>query len=179
VNDGNAFYAHGGIAGHAGLFSTVDDINVLLSVIVNGGEIGGKRIYKKETVDLFLQRNEFGHGLGWQLLSLADSSEAPIRAFGHSGFTGTWGIGLPDHKFVLVLLTNRQNVGVNQRGYYNDVGSLRRKVEREIVRLISKERLTTPRVSRSAEEAINISLSRRPRLCLNLSSVPRFVSVIN
>ena len=124
TNDGNSFYANEGVAGHAGLFSTVDDMKVLFSVMLNDGVYAGRRYYKKATVDLFLEKNEFNHGLGWQLYNLAGRGEEPIVGFGHGGFTGTNGIAVPKDKMVIILLTNRQNVGQNDKGYYSNLRSL-------------------------------------------------------
>jgi CubicO group peptidase (beta-lactamase class C family) len=124
TNDGNSFYANEGVAGHAGLFSTVDDMSVLFNVILNDGMYDGRRYYKKTTIDQFLEKNEFNHGLGWQLYNVAGRSEEPIPGFGHNGFTGTNGIAVPKYKLVMILLTNRQNVGQNDKGYYSNTRSV-------------------------------------------------------
>jgi len=50
VNDGNTFYAHGGVAGHAGLFSTVDDLQILADLLLNKGSLNGKIYMRSETV---------------------------------------------------------------------------------------------------------------------------------
>ena len=138
ANDGNAFYAHKGIAGHAGLFSTAEDINVLFRLMLHGGTYQGKKIFRKQVVDQFLSRNEFGHGLGWQLTNLADSVEAPVIGFGHGGFTGTYAICIPEHRLVIILLTNRGNMGTNENGYYNDLRFLQRSVFRAILSLVKR-----------------------------------------
>ncbi len=46
----------GGIAGHAGLFSTANDLAIFMQMLLNGGTYGGKRYLKKETIDLFIQK---------------------------------------------------------------------------------------------------------------------------
>lgn len=135
ANDGNAFYAHKGIAGHAGLFSAAEDINVLFHLMLRGGTYHGKKIFRKQLVDQFLTRNEFGHGLGWQLTNLADSAETPVIGFGHGGFTGTYGVCIPEHRLVIILLTNRGNVGPNRNGYYNDLRFLQRSIFRAVLSL--------------------------------------------
>ncbi|HEX9108029.1 MAG TPA: serine hydrolase, partial [Longimicrobiales bacterium] len=67
VNDGNAWYGNGGIAGHAGLFSDADDAAVLLQLLLNKGEYGGRRYLKAATVDTFLTKDRFNNALGWMV----------------------------------------------------------------------------------------------------------------
>ena len=55
VHDGNA-YALGGVAGHAGLFSTASDLSIFAQMILEGGEHGGVRIVSDSTVELFTTR---------------------------------------------------------------------------------------------------------------------------
>lgn len=127
VNDGNAAYAHGGIAGHAGLFSTARDLAVLLELMLQRGEYDGTRYVAREVIDEFTRRDRFGHALGWQV-----PDGAPEGSFAHSGFTGTYVIGVPTARLGIVLLTNRQNSGVDERGYYPSV-TVRDEVVRTII----------------------------------------------
>jgi CubicO group peptidase (beta-lactamase class C family) len=64
-----------------------------------------------------------GQALGWQV-----PSYAPAGSFDHTGFTGTYVLGVPARGLAVVLLTNRQNVGVDARTRYPDVDPLRRAV---------------------------------------------------
>ena len=128
VDDGNAWYAHGGIAGHAGLFGTARDLHVLLDLLNARGTVGGRRVLREETVERFLTRTRFGHYLGWQV-----PRGMPEGSFAHTGFTGTYVLGVPEHGLSIVLLTNRQNLGVDARGYFSDVGPLQQAVTRAIV----------------------------------------------
>ena len=123
VNDGNAFHAFGGVAGHAGLFSTAADLQVLLQLLLNRGEYGRRRYISAEVVDSFLAPTGDGQALGWQV-----PDHAPAGSFSHTGFTGTYVLGVPAEGVALVLLTNRQNLGVDGRGQYPDVGELQRAV---------------------------------------------------
>jgi CubicO group peptidase (beta-lactamase class C family) len=66
VDDGNSFYANGGVAGHAGLFSTAADLRVLLDVLNNRGSLAGRRYIRPEIVDRFLTRDKYQNYLGWQ-----------------------------------------------------------------------------------------------------------------
>ncbi len=128
VDDGNAWYANGGVAGHAGLFSTGADLRILLDLIVARGSHGGRRYIKAETIDHFLTRDAFQHYLGWMRPTFA-----PEGSFAHGGFTGTHVIGVPTHGISIVLLTNRQNLGTNARGFFPDVAPLQAAVVRAIV----------------------------------------------
>lgn len=128
VNDGNAWHAWGGVAGHAGLFSTARDLSLLLQLLLDGGVHGGRRYLRTETIEAFLQPVVEGQALGWQL-----PSYAPPGSFAHTGFTGTWVLGVPSHGLAAVLLTNRQNLGLDERGLYPDLGALQRAVATALV----------------------------------------------
>jgi CubicO group peptidase (beta-lactamase class C family) len=123
VNDGNAWYAFGGVAGHAGLFSNAAELGVLVQLLLNRGEVAGRRVVRAETVDAFLTPRLEGQALGWQV-----PSYAPAGSFTHTGFTGTYVLGVPSLGLGVVLVTNRQNLGVDARGLYPDVGPLQRAV---------------------------------------------------
>jgi CubicO group peptidase (beta-lactamase class C family) len=128
VDDGNAFYANGGVAGHAGLFSTASDLSVLLDLLNNRGARSGRQFVRPSIVDQFLTRDKYENYLGWQA-----PREMPAGSFSHTGFTGTYVLGVPMYKLAIVLLTNRQNMGTDARGYFPDVGPLQRAVSRAIV----------------------------------------------
>jgi CubicO group peptidase (beta-lactamase class C family) len=128
TDDGNSFYANGGVAGHAGLFSTAADLRVLLDLLNNGGKYGGRQYIRSEIVDAFLTRDKYQNFLGWQA-----PSYLPAGSFSHTGFTGTYVVGVPRYKLSIVLLTNRQNMGTDARGYFPDVGPLQQAVARAIV----------------------------------------------
>jgi CubicO group peptidase (beta-lactamase class C family) len=128
VNDGNAFHAHGGVAGHAGLFSTAGELQLLLDLLLAGGELRGRRFFRKETLDAFLEPTRFGHALGWQL-----PAWAPEGSFSHTGFTGTFVLGVPSRGLALVLLTNRQNLGVGADTRYPELSGLQRQVAEAVL----------------------------------------------
>lgn len=110
VHDESA-YAMGGIAGHAGLFSTAEDLWKFCLMWLNGGLIGGKRILEKETVDRATSRqvkDEDGWiGLGWRIDNPKITDHAPWGTYGHTGFTGTSVIVSPRKNKILILLSNR------------------------------------------------------------------------
>jgi len=123
VNDGNAHHAFEGVAGHAGLFSTASELQVLLQLLLDEGRYAGGSVLTAETVGLFLTSTGDGQALGWQ-----SPDYAPDGSFVHTGFTGTFVLGVPDQDLTVVLLTNRQNGGVDASGAYPDVGHLQRSV---------------------------------------------------
>ncbi len=139
VNDGNAFYAHGGVAGHAGLFSTAADLAILLELLLNNGTHLGQEVISEAVVKQFLTKDHFGHGLGWAMSSRAlPLDELPTNTFGHTGFTGTFVLGFPTHDAQLILLTNRQNLGVQSDGRYHSIDDLRQKVTSILVAHLTK-----------------------------------------
>jgi serine-type D-Ala-D-Ala carboxypeptidase len=108
VHDENA-YALGGVAGHAGLFSTAADLSVFAQMMLNGGEYNGVQIMSKPTVELFTSRS-FGHrALGWDTAEGDYGSGRYLgsTAYGHTGFTGTSMWIDPEREMFVILLTNR------------------------------------------------------------------------
>nr|WP_318036160.1 serine hydrolase [Halobacillus amylolyticus] len=112
VHDENA-WSLGGVAGHAGVFSTAHDLAKLGHMFLNDGRYGDKQILKAETVELLMKNQipEFPgneHGLGWELAQgwyMDALSEA--SSIGHTGYTGTSIVINPNNETVAVLLTNR------------------------------------------------------------------------
>jgi CubicO group peptidase (beta-lactamase class C family) len=128
TDDGNSHYANGDVAGHAGLFGTARDLRVLLDVLNNRGLYNGRQIIRSETIARFLTFDKYQNYLGWQA-----PPTMPAGSFSHTGFTGTYVLGIPRYKLSIVLLTNRQNMGTNERGFFPDVGPLQQAVARTIL----------------------------------------------
>jgi uncharacterized protein YbbC (DUF1343 family)/CubicO group peptidase (beta-lactamase class C family) len=114
VHDPTAFRM-GGVAGHAGLFSTADDLALYCQMILNGGEYGGARILSPLTVAAMTRPRTVtedgqARGLGWDIASSFSSNRGdlfPIGSFGHTGFTGT-SIWLdPLSQTFVIFLSNR------------------------------------------------------------------------
>ena len=110
VHDENAF-ALGGVAGHAGLFSTATDIALFAQMMLNGGHINGVRVVSDSTVALFTARTPARgtRALGWDTCGHDGSCGKHLseRAFGHTGYTGTSLWIDPDRDLFVILLTNR------------------------------------------------------------------------
>ena len=111
VHDENAF-AMGGVAPHAGLFGTAEDVARFAQMLLYGGVFEHKRIVSRETVEKFTKRGDVpdsSRALGWDTPS-ANSSAGDLfspRSFGHTGFTGTSMWMDPERKLFAILLTNR------------------------------------------------------------------------
>ncbi|MEP6766830.1 MAG: serine hydrolase domain-containing protein [Gemmatimonadaceae bacterium] len=117
VHDENA-YALGGVAGHAGLFSTANDLSVFAQMLLNNGEYNGVRVVADTTVALFTRRTEKGtRALGWDTCDGNGGCGQYLssRAFGHTGFTGTSIWIDPDRQMFVVLLTNRVHAAKAKR----------------------------------------------------------------
>jgi CubicO group peptidase (beta-lactamase class C family) len=135
VNDGNAWYANGGISGAAGLFSTVDDLQKLVDVLMNRGRQGNRQFIKASTIDSFLTRDKFKNGLGWMMdPENSFMKNAPEGSFGHTGFTGTSIAIIPRYHISVILLINRQQVGLLSTGDYYNVNPIRQAVFESVLK---------------------------------------------
>jgi len=116
VHDENA-YALGGVAGHAGLFSTADDLSVFAQMMLEGGRYGGVRIVADSTVARFTVRTAGHRALGWDTCNggAGCGQYMSERAFGHTGFTGTSLWIDPDRQMFVILLTNRVHAAKARR----------------------------------------------------------------
>ena len=108
VHDENA-YALGGVAGHAGLFSTAADLSIFAQMMLNGGSYNGVRILSDTTVALFTHRAAGTRALGWDTADGDGGSGKFLdsRAYGHTGYTGTSIWIDPERQMFVLLLTNR------------------------------------------------------------------------
>lgn len=113
VHDPTARYM-GGIAGHAGLFTTADDLAKYAEMLLAMGEHDGVRVFSPMTVKKFIEPaspadQPILRGLGWDLDSPFSSNRGelyPIGSFGHTGFTGTSMWMDPITNSFVILLTN-------------------------------------------------------------------------
>jgi serine-type D-Ala-D-Ala carboxypeptidase len=129
VNDGNAWYANGGISGAAGLFSTAKDLQKLVDMLINNGMEGSKQFISYKTIKTFLTKDKFSNGLGWMMdTSNSFMKNGPEGSFGHTGFTGTSITVIPRNKISIILLINRQNSGLINNGDYYNVNPVRLQV---------------------------------------------------
>src|SRR5215831_8302583 len=130
VHDPTSFRM-GGVAGHAGLFSTADDLAVFCQTLLNGGVYNGARILSPLTIAAMTQPHAVSEsgaarGLGWDIASSFSSNKGdlfPLGSFGHTGFTGTSIWIDPESDTFVIFLSNR--VHPDGKG---DVGALRGRV---------------------------------------------------
>jgi len=113
VHDENAAFL-GGVAGHAGLFSTVDDLGRYAQMYLSNGYYDGQKHFNSTTIDTFTTRQNSAEGstraLGWDTPSRQGSlygEYASTEAFGHTGYTGTSILVDPKYDAIVILLTNR------------------------------------------------------------------------
>jgi beta-N-acetylhexosaminidase len=117
---------HGGIAGHAGLFSTANDLAKVGQMLLQKGRYGGIQYYKPETVELFTARqfDTSRRGLGWDKpvpshWTSPTTLLASGKTFGHTGFTGTCIWVDPEFNLVFVYLSNRVHPDMNNNKLLN------------------------------------------------------------
>lgn len=113
VHDQGAAMA-GGVAGHAGLFATANDLAIYGQLLLNRGEYGGTRYFKASTVDLFTsnQSKTSRRGLGFDRFDPDLKKEYPSKlanssVYGHTGYTGTCIWVDPKHQLIYIFLSNR------------------------------------------------------------------------
>ncbi|RLF05891.1 MAG: hypothetical protein DRK00_03230 [Thermoprotei archaeon] len=112
VHDENAWFM-GGVAGHAGLFSTAQDLAVFAQMMLNRGEYGGVRVLSPASVECATRNHTEGlgerRGLGWALNTRPCSCGDLMspKAYGHTGFTGVSLWIDPVYDLFVIFLTNR------------------------------------------------------------------------
>ena len=103
----------GGVAGHAGIFTTAADLSRICRMLLNGGTLDGQRILEAATVRTMWELQPEGRGgrtLGWDVFSSYSRTIAPFfpeGSVGHLGFTGTAVWIDPPTKSYLIILSNR------------------------------------------------------------------------
>jgi CubicO group peptidase (beta-lactamase class C family) len=130
VQDANARRL-GGVAGHAGLFSSALDLSRYARLMLGHGALNGKRILSKQVVSEMTAAHFCGNppvkrGLGWDMDSPYSSPKGTLfseRSFGHTGYSGSSIWIDPQTDLFVILLTNRRN--------YHDVSSFN-KLRRDI-----------------------------------------------
>ena len=114
VHDPTA-YRMGGVAGHAGLFSTADDLAIFARMLLHGGSLHGVQIVGPQSVAATTSPQSPPHetrvrGLGWDIgVPFVENrnSQSPPYAYGHTGFTGTSMWIDPASQMYVIILTNR------------------------------------------------------------------------
>jgi CubicO group peptidase (beta-lactamase class C family) len=109
----------GGVAGHAGLFSTAHDVAAIYQMLLDGGVYKDRQYLKKATIDLFTQYQNYpnsrrGYGFDKPEIKRAPGNsknntawQCSDRTFGHTGFTGIGAWADPDKGLIFIFLSNR------------------------------------------------------------------------
>lgn len=140
VHDERAWYM-GGVAGHAGLFSTAGDIAIWATMLLQQGQYGGYRVSSNETVKMFTARQSVlaKRGYGFDMKSSTGFSSAgtlmSATTFGHTGFTGTSVWVDPERDLAIIVLTNRT---WPYRGTSGPIGRVRASIADVVVQSINK-----------------------------------------
>jgi CubicO group peptidase (beta-lactamase class C family) len=102
----------GGVAGHAGLFSTGNDLARYAQILLRGGRTSTcASLFREATVVEFTRAAAQGRGLGWEMRDTTTADNAGTRmsaaTYGHTGFTGTSLWIDPERDLFVIILTNR------------------------------------------------------------------------
>jgi len=147
-------YRMNGVAGHAGLFSTANDLAIYCQMILNGGSYGNVRVLSPLTVaqmtrPRIVSSSGNTRGLGWDINTSFSTNRGelfPLGSFGHTGFTGTSIWIDPASEMFVVFLSNR--VHPDGKG---DVGPLRGRV----ASIVAGSVTDTAMVERAREQSAN------------------------
>jgi CubicO group peptidase (beta-lactamase class C family) len=112
----------GGVAGHAGLFASANDVAILYQMVLNGGTYGGTQYLKPEIIKQFTAKYSANsrRGLGFDRWDPDLTLEYPSKlaspeTFGHTGYTGTCIWVDPKSNLVYIFLSNRVHPKVSNK----------------------------------------------------------------
>lgn len=115
-HDEKAFYCMGGVSGHAGLFSNINDMAVLAQVMLNQGGYGNVKLWNQNVESQFVKPSDLDitFGLGWRRQGDEDLTwhfgpYASEYAVGHTGWTGTVTVIDTKYDMAIILLTNAKH----------------------------------------------------------------------
>ncbi len=141
VHDERAYYL-GGVAGHAGLFSTAQNLSIFSHLLLNEGTYAGRNYISPETIEKFTELQDTpGHrALGFDLKSKDGFTTAGQltgeRTFGHLGFTGTSLWIDPDENLSIILLSNRT---FPNRSYGSDINQIRAEIADIVMKSLEQQ----------------------------------------
>ncbi|WP_316842902.1 serine hydrolase domain-containing protein [Pedobacter gandavensis] len=112
----------GGVSGHAGLFSSANDLAIIYQMLLNKGSYGGNQYFQPETVDMFTKKQSdvSRRGLGFDRWDPDATKKYPSQlasplTYGHTGYTGT-AVWVDSAKgLVYIFLSNRVNPSVSEK----------------------------------------------------------------
>ena len=137
----------GGVAGNAGLFSNAEDLAYLFQMLLNGGQYGGRRFFKPETIDKFVtppyySRRGYGFDKPRGKYTESCSTKASKATYGHSGFTGTCVWVDPESDLVYIFLSNRIYPSIENRKLFKE--KYRGRIHSVIYDALDTYKWTTP-----------------------------------
>jgi CubicO group peptidase (beta-lactamase class C family) len=144
-------YNMGGVSGHAGLFSTADDLSLFAQMLLNNGTMKGVKILKPQTVEQMsvpqspLNKPKL-HGLGWDIEAPFSSNRNElfqVGSYGHLGYTGTSLWIDPVTETYIIILTNR--VHPDGKGDVKELRSLIKSVVSQALGTLSYEQILVRR----------------------------------
>ena len=149
VHDERAYYL-GGVAAHAGMFSTAFDLERFATMMLRGGTLDSARVLQPETIARFtayVDSTAFNRALGWQKPERAEMRDKTpssawagqfmsSSAFGHTGFTGTSIAIDPALDLYIILLSNR----VNPTRANTRIGGVRMRLADAVVSAVRRQR---------------------------------------
>lgn len=138
VHDERAYFMDG-VSGHAGLFSSVQDMAKYFFMLLNDGIYGGHQYISPEIIDLFTSHQSpiNRRGLGFDRKSEGFSTAGTLtseNSFGHTGFTGTSFWVDPDENIAIVILTNRT---YPNRSYGSRISRIRAEIADAVMKSIN------------------------------------------
>ncbi|MEJ7692753.1 serine hydrolase [Daejeonella sp.] len=120
----------GGVSGHAGLFSSANDLGILYQMLLNKGTYGGERYLKAETVNLFTskQSDVSRRALGFDMYDPDTTKAYPSKlatpgTYGHTGFTGICVWVDPKYNLIYIFLSNRVHPKITDKLYQLNIRS--------------------------------------------------------
>ncbi len=167
----------GGVAGHAGLFSTGDDLAKFAQALLNGGDgILSADTVEKMTSPETPPQAPVLRGFGWDIDSPFSSNRGdllPVGSFGHTGFTGTSVWIDPTTETYIILLTN----SVHPRGKGNAIG-LRTKVATEVAASLALNPTEKEEMQWKSITGYNEALSASRRMSARNGTVKTGIDVL-
>ncbi len=144
VHDENAALL-GGIAGHAGIFTTMFDLAKLAYMLENSGEYGGECLLSPSTIAYFTKRFSPAsrRGLGWDKPETSKNKPSPTSrlvspyTFGHLGFTGTAIWIDPQNDLAIIILSNRTFPSRENKGFVSE--SIRTRIVDYVYQSLEKQ----------------------------------------
>ncbi len=171
----------GGVSGHAGLYSTAEDLARFGLMMLGRGALGGKRVLAARTVAQMLEPRALPggkpgkRGLGWDYSTPYAGSRGALsgRAFGHTGFTGTSLWVDPELDLALVLLTNRTHLADPGGEHAPSVSELRRTLHNTVVASLVRPPARPVRcgLDRLVEDGFSALRGRKVGLITNRTAV--------